>query len=284
MAIVPRDLGERLEATEDLDRLVRPVHDVVSTLLPSGPAKDALHGVWLGHPLHPLLTDLPIGFWTGALLLDVFGGRRARSAVDALLGMGVVAALPTAAAGLADWSELNQPEQRTGLVHAVANVTATGLFGLSLLARRRGRRASGVALGLAGATALTAGGFLGGHLAYRRAAGVNHAVDAPDADDWTEAHVDGELSADRPTLAEVDGQPLVAHEGATGPLALYDRCSHLGGPLHEGDVTNGCVRCPWHGSTFRMTDGSVARGPATAPQPAYELRRDGPRLLARRRP
>jgi nitrite reductase/ring-hydroxylating ferredoxin subunit/uncharacterized membrane protein len=280
----PRNIGERLEANADLDRVADPARRAVTTVLPSGPLKDVLHGVWLGHPLHPVLTDLPIGFWTSAVVLDLVGGPAARPGADVLVGAGVAAAVPTAAAGLADWSELDRPERRAGLVHAAANVTATALYGLSFLARRRGHRAGGVMLGLAGASAAVAGAFLGGHLSFRRAAGVNRAAAAPAPEEWTEIQVEGTLGRKEPTLARLDGEPLVAAEGDGGPVALFDRCSHLGGPLHEGTLVDGCVRCPWHGSTFRMADGSVVHGPATATQPAYELRVDGERMLARRRP
>ena len=99
-----RGVGERLEATSALDRLVRPLEQAATALLPKGRVKDALHGVWLGHPLHPLLTDLPIGFWTSAFVLDLVGRRRTRSAADTLIALGVVTAVPTAAAGMADWS------------------------------------------------------------------------------------------------------------------------------------------------------------------------------------
>jgi nitrite reductase/ring-hydroxylating ferredoxin subunit/uncharacterized membrane protein len=277
------NLAERLERVEAIDPFVQRALRVVATALPPGAVKDVLHGVRLGHPLHPALTDLPIGCWTSALVLDLVGGKRARPGAEVLVGIGVAAALPTAVAGAADWSELNRPEQRTGLVHAVANVTATALFALSFLARRRGRHAGGVALGLAGATAASMGGFLGGHLVFRRAAGVNHAAEAPEPSEWTEIQTTDPLG-ERLTLAELDGEPLAITNVDTGPVGLYDRCSHLGGPLHEGDLVDGCARCPWHGSTFRMTTGAVVHGPATAPQPAYELRVDGESVLARRRP
>ena len=279
-----RNLGERLEATAALDRVAQPVHRAVSALLPGGPAKDVLHGVWLGHPLHPMLTDLPIGFWTSAWVLDIVGGRKAQPAADALVGLGVASALPTAAAGLADWSELNTPERRTGVVHAAANVAATALYALSFLARRRGQRRRGVLLGMAGATAATAGGYLGGHLSFRRGAGVNQAAAAPAAEGWTELHVEGAHTGEKPTTARLDGEPFAVVDAELGPTALYARCSHLGGPLDEGEIVDGCVRCPWHGSEFRLDSGAVVRGPATATQPAYEVRRDGDRVLTRRRP
>ena len=278
-----RQLGERLEATEALDRLATPAQRAANRVLPRGPVKDALHGVWLGHPLHPLLTDLPIGFWTSAFVLDIIGGRRARPAADALVGLGVAAAVPTAAAGLADWSELNTPERRSGVVHAVANLAATTLYALSLVARRRDRRPQGVALGMAGAAAATIGGFLGGHLTFRRGAGVNQTAAVPTDNDWADLSVEGAVNADKPTLGDLDGTPVAVVEIDGQPAALYDRCSHLGGPLHEGDLIDSCLRCPWHGSTFLVADGTVAHGPATAPQPAYEIRVDGDARQARRR-
>jgi nitrite reductase/ring-hydroxylating ferredoxin subunit/uncharacterized membrane protein len=279
----PRKLGEGLEAVEALDPLVDRVGQAVGRVVRRGGLKDALHGVWLGHPLHPSLTDLPIGFWTSAFTLDLVGGRRSRHAADLLIGMGVATALPTAVAGVADWSELNRPERRSGLVHAGANLAATALYGMSLLARWRGRRGTGVLLAMAGATAASVGGFLGGHLSFRRASGVNRAADAPAPEDWSEVTLEGELQGQRPTLARLDGEPLAA-VGGVAPAALFARCSHLGGPLDEGDVIDGCLRCPWHASTFRLVDGSVVHGPATAPQPAYELRIRKDRIDARRRP
>ncbi len=279
-----RNVGERLEATVAIELLAGPLYHAITRVLPRGYVKDALHGVWLGHPLHPLLTDLPIGFWTSAWVLDIVGGRKARPAADTLVGLGVASALPTATAGLADWSELFEPERRAGAVHALANVAATALYAASWVARRRGRRARGVALGMAGAGAATIGGFLGGHLSYRRAAGVNQAARVPSDTDWAEITVDGTPNDEKPTLAHLDDTPLAAIDHGNGPTALFDRCSHLGGPLHEGDLVDGCLRCPWHGSTFRAIDGTVVRGPATSPQPAYELRVEGDRTQARRRP
>jgi nitrite reductase/ring-hydroxylating ferredoxin subunit/uncharacterized membrane protein len=276
-------LGEQLDTKDGLDRFVEPVASVVATVIPKGRVKDVLHGTWLGHPLHPLLTDLPIGFWTSAFVLDLTGRSRHRSAADVLVGLGVATALPTAAAGVADWSELNRPEQRSGLVHATANLTATALYALSLLARWRGRRATGVALGMAGATAATVGGYLGGHLTFRRASGVNQAAGAPDTRDWTPLTVDGALGSEAPTLAHLGEAPLAAVDD-DGPAALYARCSHLGGPLQDGEYIDGCLRCPWHASVFRVADGAVVHGPATAPQPAYELRVIDGSIEARRRP
>lgn len=281
----PRNLGERLEANAWLDAIGDPLGRVAGTVLPRGTVKDALHGVWLGHPLHPLMTDLPIGFWTSAWVLDLVGGKSSAKAAEKLVGLGVASALPTAAAGLADWSELNRPERRSGAVHAVANLAATALYAASYLARRRGRRGRGVALGMAGAAAATVGGFLGGHLAFRRAVGVNHIAEAPSPTDWT--NVNGGLPSEDGAVATalLDETRLATAVIHGTPYAVAATCSHLGGPLDDGELVDGCVRCPWHGSSFRLLDGSVARGPATAPQPAYELRsNDSGGLQARRKP
>jgi nitrite reductase/ring-hydroxylating ferredoxin subunit/uncharacterized membrane protein len=283
MVIDPRQTGDRLDANSELDRFADPVHRAVTAALPRGPLRDALHGVWLGHPLHPLLTDLPIGFWTSAFVLDLAGGRESRSAADALVGFGVVSALPTAAAGLADWSDLDRPERRSGVVHALANISAVALYASSFMARRRGRRRTGIALGMLGATAATVGGYLGGHLVYRRAVGGNHAAAAPTGDMWREVSVEGSLDREHPVRAHLGDAPLAAVAREDGSAALFDVCSHSGGPLHEGTLTDGCLKCPWHGSTFRLDDGHVVRGPATAPQPAYELRENAGILEARRR-
>lgn len=274
----PRNVADRIDQAEELDRVADPVHRAVRQALPAGVVKDALHGVWLGHPLHPVLTDLPIGFWTSAFVLDLVPLRRFRPAADAMVALGVATALPTAASGWADWSDLDRPARRTGIVHAAANVAAILLYTGSLVARLRGRRTRGIALGMAGATAATAGAYLGGHLTFRRGAGVDHTHGAPAPDGWVPAAM--EETGGALTTGEVEGEPIVA----TGPDALYDRCSHAGGPLHEGELEGGCVRCPWHGSTFEMATGAVRSGPATHPQPAYELDRASTPPRARRKP
>jgi len=125
-----------------------------------------------GHPVHPVLTDLPIGFWTSAWVLDLIGGERHAPSAQLLTGLGVLSALPTAATGGADWRSLSRRDRRLGLLHAAANVTAAALYGASWLARRRGDRRRGLVLGHLGATAATIGGTIGGELVFRRGAAV----------------------------------------------------------------------------------------------------------------
>jgi len=161
METLPAAIAE----AEGLDRFVHPVLRLADRLVADPRVGDVLRGTWLGHPLHPMLTDLPVGFWTSAFVLDL-GGRRFHGAADAMVAAGVLSALPTAAAGLADWRERDTADRRVGVVHAAANAAATLLYVGSLGHRLRGHRVRGVLLGMAGAAAATAGGYLGGHLAF----------------------------------------------------------------------------------------------------------------------
>jgi nitrite reductase/ring-hydroxylating ferredoxin subunit len=268
---------------EALDAPAKRLAKVVRSALPGGPVKDVLSGTFLGHPLHPLLTDLPIGSWTSALMLDWVGGPDSRTGARRLIAAGILAAIPTAAAGSSDWAdtEVSSPTvRRTGIVHAAANVTALGFFTASYLARRRGR--GGRALALTGAGALAAGGHLGGHLSFAEGVGVNQTAFEDGPGDWTPTLTEHELAAGRPVCARAgDVNVLIVRDG-DGIHALDDRCTHRGGPLHEGEVADGCVTCPWHGSRFRLTDGSVERGPASSPQPLYETRVSDGRVEVRR--
>jgi uncharacterized membrane protein len=166
-------MAERLERADTLDAPAGLIAPVVRAAIHDGPLSRLLSGRWLGHALHPLLTDVPIGAWTSSLILDLVGGPSAESSADLLVGVGVAAVAPTALSGWWDWSEPLAPEQRrVGLVHAAANVTAAGLFSASLLRRRDGRRRVAKLLSVAGAGALSVGGYLGGHLSYARSVGT----------------------------------------------------------------------------------------------------------------
>ncbi|GAA2431186.1 hypothetical protein GCM10010405_12560 [Streptomyces macrosporus] len=272
---------EKLEGTSRLDGVLGPLRRAVYAL-PLGGARDALHGRWLGHPAHPMMVQVPIGAWMSAAVLDLLPGQR--RGADTLVGLGLTAAAPAALAGWVDWADMRKPQMRVGLVHAAANITAVGLYAASLNARLRGRRGLGRLLGFAGLTVVGVGGGLGGHLAYRQAAGVNHAEQVPAVVEpgW---HPIGDL-ADLPV-----GEPVRRHVGETPLLvvrepggtvhALADRCSHMAGPLSRGKIVDGCVRCPWHGSVFRLSDGWNVRGPATSPQPVFETRLVDGRVEAR---
>ena len=168
-------LAARLESVEALDGPARTAGRTVRGVIPDGAPKDVLSGAWLGHAVHPILTDIPIGTWTSSVLLDWIGGEGSRTASDRLIVVGVLAAGATFATGWSDWADAEQRDpavRRTGLVHAAANATATALMIGSIRARKRGARRRGKLLSLAGSAALSAGGWLGGHLSYTLGAGV----------------------------------------------------------------------------------------------------------------
>ena len=163
-----------LERATGLDRPVKVVRPLAHALVADRTRRDILHGTWLGHTVHPVLTDVVIGFWTSANVLDLVGGTESRTAARRLVGLGVLSALPTAVTGLAEWAETDPPEQRVGVVHAVANTVALTLYASSWQARRRGRHARGVALAMAGSGAAALGGYLGGHLVSVRKVSTHH--------------------------------------------------------------------------------------------------------------
>jgi nitrite reductase/ring-hydroxylating ferredoxin subunit/uncharacterized membrane protein len=220
------------------------------------------------------------------MVLDLVGGRRWRDAADALITLGLLAAIPTAAAGATDRSATHGDKQRVGVVHAASNVIGLSLFASSLYARRHDARVPGVLLGVAGLTTLSVGAYLGGYLTFSRGVGVNHAFDEEVPSDWTRVVDDAALEAGRLTGAAADAATVVLYRSNDQIYAIGGRCSHAGGPLAEGtlDETNCSVKCPCHGSVFCLTDGSVVHGPASVPRVVYDVRVHDGRVEVRRRP
>lgn len=263
---------KRLERADALDEPAGKLAKVVGQATRPRMVKNTLSGTWLGHRFHPLMVPLPIGFWTGALLFDLIATRRARWAADTLVGAGIAAAVPTAAAGLSDWSDAEPEARRVGLVHASCNTLALLCYSSSLVARLLGARKAGVGLGLAGAAAISAGGYLGGHLSYVQQVGVEKKRFAGGPSSWTPVLDAADLAEGAPRVVRAgDTEVLLLREGDR-LHALWARCTHECGPLAEGRFADGNVTCPWHGSTFRLADGKVVRGPAAASQPVYETR------------
>jgi nitrite reductase/ring-hydroxylating ferredoxin subunit/uncharacterized membrane protein len=278
-------IAQRIEQLGALDSVSEGLQKAVRTLVPQDSRlKDLLSGTWLGHPLHPPLTDAVIGAWTSALLLDLFGGKGARAASDRLVGIGVLAAVPTAAAGLSDWAELRDGTRRVGSVHAVGNTTALVLHVLSLGARRRGHRGRGLAFSALGYAGATFSAWLGGHLSFAKGVGVNQTAFEEAPSDWTAVLDDAELGERKLTPASAAGTGVLLVRTAARVHALADRCSHRGCSLHEGTLnSDDTITCPCHGSTFRL-DGTIVKGPATSPQPSFEARTSAGRVEVRRRP
>jgi nitrite reductase/ring-hydroxylating ferredoxin subunit/uncharacterized membrane protein len=287
------ELVARLEDAEWLDPVAKKVRKVVKRTIRPQWARDILHGVPIGHPVHPLAVQVPLGSWISAAVLDVLPGNDRAATV--LVGVGTASAVPSAVAGFMDWSQLHSQQQRVGLVHATANITAVGFYAASLAARATGRQGAGKVLGFLGLGIVSFGGFLGGHLSYRQAAGANHSEDVPHRfpSGWQALAPLEDLPEGKLHKRVVAGLPLVVFREGETVNVLSDVCSHLSGPLHEGKLKGGsltagsankglasdgsepCVVCPWHGSTFSLRSGEVQAGPATARQPRFESRVTG---------
>jgi uncharacterized membrane protein len=231
------ELPLQVEQIHSLDQVAAPLARAVERAAPDGsPVNAALSGTAFGHPLHPPLTDVVIGAWTSAVALDWIGGKRGGPAADWLVALGVLSALPTAAAGLNDWATLEGPTRRLGLVHGTTNVVATGLFGASWLARKAGRRSFGRLLALAGYGTVSVGGFLGGHLSFRRGVGVDHTAFLELPKDWTAV-------VDEASVKELE--PLLVKSGGVEILLVRERGSFYG---YSSDVLIKAVRSTRAGS------------------------------------
>ena len=264
---------DTIERASWLDQAADVIAAQLRKVIKPGPTEDLLSGTPLGHPAHPMLVAVPIGAWTSVTVLDLVGanGRTTRG----LVAVGALAAVPAAATGASDWMSTAQAERRVGLAHAALNATALGLQVASWRARRRGR-AAGAALSMAALALTAASGWLGGHLAYAQGVGVDTTVFELLPTEWTDLCGLDEVS-DKPTRHDVTGVPVVVYRSGSDLVALADRCTHRGGPLHEGAVDSaGCITCPWHGSTFDTgRPGDLGSGHPTAA---------GPRGARRERP
>ena len=244
--------------------------------------KNALSGSWLGHQLHPMLTDLPIGAWGAAVALDLTGGEQSADAARRLVGLGILASAPTALSGASDWSSTRGADKRVGLVHALMNAVASVLQAGSWIARRSGHRRTGVALSALGLGLTFSSAYLGGHLSLVRGIGVNRTAFQSQARSWTDVAADGEILDGTLVRVNVNDVPVMLTRQDGRLHALSAVCTHAGGPLDQGTLDpEGCITCPWHGSRFHLENGAVARGPASVPQPLWEIRVEDERILLR---
>ncbi len=278
---MPHRAVHRVENAEALDKVAEPVSSVVQRAVQPKFVRDLLSGTNLGHPLHPSLTDAAIGAWLSAGLLDVAGGSDAEPAADLLTAAGVAAAVPTALSGFNDWADTIGPERRVGLVHAGLNTVALALYAGSLVARAGGNRRKVKALRFAGFAVMGAGAYLGGHLSFVKGVNVNRTAWQEGPEEWTPVLAASELGEGEHRTADADGVRVLLYRTAAKVHAVASTCTHMGGPLGEGTIENGCVTCPWHGSTFRLEDGGIERGPASTPQPSYEARIQNGRIEVR---
>lgn len=209
-------------------------------------------------------------FLVGASVLDATPGDNAVAA-RRLVGLGVLAAVPTTATGLSDWSDTAGAEQRVGALHAGLNLTALGLYSGSWLARRRST-GGGTALAVVGGVVLAGAGYLGGHLAYALGVGIDTNAFQTGPGQWQAVAAEADVDDERPHAVSAGGVSLLVLKQNGRIHVLANRCTHRGAPLSDGRVDQGCITCPWHGSVFDLGTGAVRRGPATQPQPVYETR------------
>jgi nitrite reductase/ring-hydroxylating ferredoxin subunit len=284
----PAEIGETaigaVERQSRLDTIADAANRGIQALVDAGGPvgtriKNFLHGTWLGHPLHPVLTDVPIGAWTAAAVMDVTddGDRGAERAI----AVGVAGAAGAALAGIADWHHTAGGARRVGLVHAMLNTAALTLYVSSLALRRRGNVRAGRGLAFLGYATVLASAYLGGALVYRERTGVDHAPHGG-PDRFTPVLSDEELPEGALRRVKVEGTPVLLARRAGRVHALAETCSHMGGPLAEGQLVGDSVVCPWHGSRFALEDGHVLDGPAAMPQPRWEARVRNGRIEVRR--
>lgn len=280
---------DRVADAAAVDKVAEPVRRAVQGALRPQALKDLLHGTWLGHPIHPVLAQVQVGSWLSAGVLDLFPPLR--PAATTLIGTGVAAAVPTALAGAADWSEAGTGVRRLGVLHAAANTVALGLYAGSLAARAKGRGPLGRGLAHAGLGVAAGSAAVGGHMSYSQSAGVSHSATTARAltTDWIDLGPMDDLPEGRPTLRTGKGSSVAV------PLAVVRRgsrvdvfvatCSHLSGPLDEGTIEDvrgaQCLVCPWHGSAFDLENGQPRRGPSGIAQEKLEVRMSAGRVLAR---
>jgi nitrite reductase/ring-hydroxylating ferredoxin subunit/uncharacterized membrane protein len=279
-------LFARLVAAQD--RWAKPFGDfnhrwLTALFGPIRPLKDFLNGTWLGHPLHAVLTDAPIGIFTAVILLDVLNQR---IAADVTLVLGVLAMAAAAAAGLADYTDTDEAPRTRATLHATLTGVALFVYLASLAVRASGPadRTIPIALSIVGFIIVSAGAYVGGEVAYVFGNMINRHAWRGAGKKWLPLQMpaDAELPEGTPTKAKLGINNLVLVRQGETIFALHDQCAHAGGPLSEGSIVDGCIECPWHGSRYQLADGRLRRGPSVYDQPTYEVRRSEAGWEARR--
>jgi nitrite reductase/ring-hydroxylating ferredoxin subunit/uncharacterized membrane protein len=223
-----------------------------------------------------VLTDIPLGSWTAALLLDaldeISGNDGFAHGADAAVALGLAGAVASAVTGMADWQHLDGEERRVGLLHGLLNTSAALLYTRSLILRQRQERRAGRGFALLGFLVSTTAAYLGGQLVYRYRVGVDRAAAQLPPQDFVPVMAERDLSENELRRVEADHVPVLLVRRQGQIYAIAEACSHLSGPLAAGRLEGNSVVCPWHGSRFALTDGRVLNGPATHPQPCFATR------------
>jgi len=268
----------------------RPVDEKVQKLLDEAlygggrPAaqslRNFLNGTWLGQPLHVVLTDLPIGAWTVAMLFDALelalGRREFARAADASIAVGLLGAAGAAASGLTDWSDVDPPARRVGFVHGLLNLGGATFFLTSLLLRKKKSRRTGQIASALGYAVMAYAAHLGGEMVYKHRVGVDRTDGQVFPETFVAVLPEASLPESKPTRVNYQGTPILLVRRGDRVFAIAETCSHFGGPLSEGTLEEDSIVCPYHFSRFALRDGHVINGPAVHPQPCLDVRvRDG---------
>ena len=265
----PKQIDERLQKT--LDKALYAGGSETAQK-----ARNFLNGTWLGEPLHVILTDAPIGAWTMALLFDglelITKRREFALAADTSIAMGLVGAVGAAAAGAVDWSDVDPPARRVGMIHGLLNLSATSLFAASFILRRKKSRTAGRVTAALGEVVMTIAAKLGGRMVYQYRVGVDRTNGQVFPEQFVSVIQSSGLEDEKPTRAEHDCVPFLLVRRGGRLFAMAETCSHFGAPLAEGKLVGESIVCPWHSSRFALKDGSVINGPAVHPQPCLEAR------------
>jgi nitrite reductase/ring-hydroxylating ferredoxin subunit/uncharacterized membrane protein len=238
--------------------------------------RNFLNGTWLGEPLHVVLTDIPVGAWTAALTLDALdlinGDRGFARAADAAIALGIAGAAGAAVTGVTDWSDVDPPARRIGLIHGLLNIGVVTLFTTSLILRKKKSRAAGRVFSALGYGLMAYTAHLGGQMVYELKVGVDRTNGQAFPDEFRAVFEESKLAQDKPTRAMYEGTPILLVRRGERIFALAETCSHFSGPLSEGTLFGDVIECPYHASRFSLEDGHVINGPAVHPQPCLEVR------------
>jgi nitrite reductase/ring-hydroxylating ferredoxin subunit/uncharacterized membrane protein len=249
--------------------------------------RNLLNGTWLGEPLHVILTDIPVGSWTVAILCDALSlirsDRKFRWAADTSIAIGIAGAACSALTGVTDWSDIDPPARRTGLIHGLLNISATAMFATSLILRKKKSRAGGHFSAALGYALMTYAAHLGGKMVYENRVGVDRTHGQAFPQDFVAVLAESDLANDKPTRAVHDSVPILLVRRADRLFAMAETCSHFSGPLSQGKLVGDSIVCPLHNSRFALQDGRVLDGPAVHAQPCLEARARGGRIEVRTR-
>ena len=280
----------------DRQRWLEPVADFLQKVVggfykvlgaPGHGLKTFIHGTWLGHPLHPVITDIPLGAWTLAVIFDIiylFNRTTTwTTAADLSIIIGVVAALGAAVTGYTDWNETIDRERRVGVAHGLINTLVLIIYVASLIVRGAGgNRGLGIVLALVGYALVISAAYLGGEMVFSIGTGVNHHAWQAVPEKFTKVLLEGRLSEGMLIKAMAGDTPILLYKKGDTVCAISETCSHAGGPLSEGELDGNLVQCPWHASRFDICTGQVRGGPATISQVRYETRIQNGQIEVRR--